>query len=742
MNRRKFIKGVSALTLVSMKPMMAFGTFGKTIAFEKEYPFIFGAQYYRAPTPEPACWEFDLKRMADMGFTDVKFWVQWRWSNRADGRYDFADLDQLMEIARKNNLRVTLNMIFDVAPVWLYELYPDAKQIANDGSVIEPYVVGHRQLGGHPGPCYNHPLALQKRKEFMRAAIEHFKKYENLFFWDVWNEPELSYPQRGASIDKLACYCTSCRNEFIHLLQNRYGSIDILNDVWGRCYNNWNEVELPRSTGAVKDFVDWREFHNHTMLQEARWRLDMVRELDPGRVSYLHVVPNTMQPFNAVSTCMDDFEVAKHCDVFAATMNNGPFFTPQVLSAANGKICYNVESHINGGAITAHQAILSLPDLLNDFLPQIGLGIKGFLFWQYRPEVLGVEAPAWGLTDLEGNDREITRAAHTFWETISPHKAQLMQAMPKEPEVAVWKSTKNEIFHYSIFSNLETLENSVNAYSEYFYFNNYTYRFVNSEMLNDLMGVKVLIMPSCYYLTSQEAEAIDRWVHNGGVLLVEAHLGGYNDDTGRHNRVVPGFGLADKWGIKEMVTASPYRLNMDTGGELNIEMTEDAKKLFRDFGVSGGKYIPVVMNDGSLLWGALRYAELQAGEAEVLGAFRPGTACIVKKKVGKGIVIYCGANIGEGSIKDKTAFVTFMDGVMNDAKLIKTLNVNTNHVRVDVLYSNGKEAFITIRNMSHNDETVTLNFKGKAKGMFGTLQIEGGKAFTIARGSSEIFKVI
>lgn len=77
-------------------------------------------------------------------------------------------------------------------------------------------------------------------------------------------------------------------------------------------------------------------------------------------------------------------------------MNNGPFFTPQVLSAGRGKICYNVESHINGGGITTHQAMLGMDDLLHDFIPQIGLGIKGFLFWQYRPEVLGIEAPAWG----------------------------------------------------------------------------------------------------------------------------------------------------------------------------------------------------------------------------------------------------------------------------------------------------------------------------------------------------------
>jgi hypothetical protein len=40
-----------------------------------ELPFIFGTQYFRVPTPEPACWEADFDKMNSLGFTDVKFFV-------------------------------------------------------------------------------------------------------------------------------------------------------------------------------------------------------------------------------------------------------------------------------------------------------------------------------------------------------------------------------------------------------------------------------------------------------------------------------------------------------------------------------------------------------------------------------------------------------------------------------------------------------------------------------------------
>ena len=62
----------------------------------ERFPFLFGAQYYRAPTPEPACWEGDLGRMRELGFNAVKFFVQWRWSHRAEDRFFFDDLDRLV----------------------------------------------------------------------------------------------------------------------------------------------------------------------------------------------------------------------------------------------------------------------------------------------------------------------------------------------------------------------------------------------------------------------------------------------------------------------------------------------------------------------------------------------------------------------------------------------------------------------------------------------------------------------
>jgi len=692
------------------------------------FPFLWGAQYYRTPTPSRENWDADLKRMSELGFTDVKFWLQWRWNHVAPDKFYFDDIDELMNIAEKYKLRVTINVICNVAPIWLYNMYPDAIQIRNDGHSCESETTQARQIGGNPGPCLNNPGALIERQKFFRESILHLKKHKNLAFWDVWSEPGFSHTSDVGAVEKLRCYCPHCKKAFTAWLKEKYTTIEKLNDIWGRNYSNWDELELPRSASTIKDFVDWCDFHSYVMTREAKWRLEMTKELDPKRVSYLHVTPNTATAFNSVTTCVNDFEVAKLCDVFAASMGNNQRVI-QMLSAGEGKICYAAENFINGGSIAYHQSVVTLNDLLNDLLPQMAMGIKGFLFWQYRPELLGIESPAWGLVNPDGSDRVVTNAVESFWKTFKPYTELLMKSSADKPDVAIWKSMKNEVFNYCTFGNFKSYTSSISAYTNFLSNHSYNFCYVNSGKLDNLNNIKVLIMPTCYYLTQQEAAAIDSWVNKGGVLLSEAHLGGYNDNTGRHSYVVPGFGLDKKWGIKEVETSSTYLL----------KFSDKQEEQLKDFDAKGGLYVPINMKDSSVLLGAWRFAKLQASDATVLGSFNDDYPSIISKKIGAGRVYYCGTNIGEGSEKNNKSFNTFLSKVMQESRVEPVLKSNVEKVWVKKLSQNGKMNFIVLRNLQDNEATVSLQFKGKAKGLFSGLSIEANKDIIIPKGFCDIF---
>lgn len=714
---------------------------------EKRFPFLFGAQYYRAPTPDPECWVSDFRNIQDLGFNAVKFFVQWRWSHRAPDRFYFTDLDRLMDLAEQHGLGVTLNFILDVSPLWLYELYPDARPIDNSGHSIEPYAVAHRQIGGHPGPCYRNPGALAERQRFIAVAVEHFRKHPALQMWDVWNEPELCFPQRTPDLSNMVCYCLHCAGGFRDWLKAKYVSLDHLNTVWGRCYETWTQVELPRHTGTITDFIDWREFHLDTLASEAAWRLETVERLDPQHGRYLHVVPNSY--FSAV-TCADDFAMAEHCEVFAATMTGGPTACMHVISAGRGKVCYNVESHINHGCTDIHQPVIELRQLLRDLLPQFGMGIKGVLFWQYRSEVLGFEAPAWGLVKADGSSRPVTTAVRQLWSTLKPFAAVLRKAVPRPAEIGVWRSRKNEIFHFCTQGQVGAFNAALEAYIQTLYWHNLPFILVNDQILatGELDNLKLLIMPNCYYVTQEEAQALDRWVQAGGILLCEAHLAGYNGTTGRYSQHVPGCGLAEAWGIHETDTTSPFQLHLPATQEIDSgALTEDVRKALKDFGTTGGKYFPIQMTGGALVWGAQRYAELAGDDLEPLGSFGSSQPCLVRKSVGKGVVFYCGTNLGEAAAGQDPSglqvilrMATAVAGIGDIGWLEPEL---AGTVHLDILYEEASARFAVLVSRAEREQTIHLRGWGRWQGLYTgiTWDLDGEISVQLPADFVDIFRI-
>ena len=738
------------------------------LAFEERFPFLFGTQYYRAPTPDPACWEQDFRAMQELGFNAVKFFVQWRWSHRAPGRFYFNDLDQVMELAAQHGLKVTLNFILDVAPVWLFDAYPDAKQIDIHGHSIEPYAVSHRQIGGHPGPCYNHPGALADRQRFVAVAVAHFRDHPALQMWDVWNEPELCFPQRTPDMNTIVCYCPHCARGFRAWVRRKYGRINKLNAVWGRCYESWEQVELPRGTGTITDFIDWREFHLDTMASEAKWRLRTVERLDPQHGRYLHVVPNSY--FSAV-TCADDFAMAEHCEVFAATMTGGPATCMHIISAGRGKVCYNVESHINHGCTDMHQPAIHLEQLKRDLLPQFGMGIKGVLFWQYRSEVLGFESPAWGLVKTDGSPRPVTAAVREFWETIKPIAADLRRAQPQSAEIGLWRSRKNEIFAFCAQGQVNNFNAALEAYIQALYWDNLPFVLINDQILTAqaLGGLKLLIMPNPYYLTQEEIDALDCWVQAGGTLLCEAHLAGYNGTTGRHSQSVPGGGLAERWDIHEVDTTSPRHLRYAETSEIDrpeastqyaapeaqYAAPDDVRKALKEFGATGGELFPIQMADRTLIWGAHRYATLSGEGLTPLGRFANDAPCLAHKTVGTGHVFYCGANLGDAAAAHHPeGLLALMRMAASAAGVQPTGLLETGAeycangaeaagtVHLDILYEHDQPRFAVLINKADQEQAVRLHMTGDWIGLFTgmTLHLGNESAIRLPAGFVEIFQ--
>lgn len=704
------------------------------MAMKRDYEFIFGVQYYRAPTPAPECWEEDLKNIKENGFNSVKFWVQWRWSHRSEEMFYFDDIDRLMDLAYENGLKVTLNVIFDVAPQWVLKKYPESKMITADGKTVEPIVVSHRQIGGFPGTCYNHKEAFEARMEFLRQTVKRYKDHPALDMWDVWNEPEQCGANRFPKEETLTCFCDTCKNKFAKYLECKYKSVDTLNDIWGRCYDSFEDIELPTTSATFGDFIDFREFHLDTMTEEANQRIRLIKEMDQTHPVYLHVVPNTSSIFNAL-TGVDDFAMAKECDVFASTNFVKPIWSILTTSAGRGKVCYNVECHIGVGSAKMHQKQISLKDMVNDLVPQIGMGLRGFMFWQYRPEVLGHEAPAWGVRKPDGSMGSVGLAAKDFIQALEPIIPDIMKAGAPQPEIAIWKGRKNEIFNFCVDKKLDSFAHTIEAYVNAAYYNNYNCCVVDDSVVKaGLEGIKLLILPICYEADRSFAKAVDQYVRQGGTVLCEAHLGGYDADRGRHSYRMPGLGLDEIWGIREEYTTSSYYLNNES--TLNqpdmTDVNDDVKKAIDAYGMSGGKVFGIHTAFGFGIYGAERFACVSGKEDEVIGRFGE-IPCMIMKNHGKGKIIYCGTNLGEAADFDLTAFEQFVVKVAELSGVKQNLYSVHRGVHIDKIDEN----IIVVNNSSETN--AEIKFDGEYQGIFfGKCTVD--RKIVINQNCAEIFK--
>jgi beta-galactosidase len=401
-------------------------------------------------------------------------------------------------------------------------------------------------------------------------------------------------------------------------------------------------------------------------------------------------------------------------------------------------VLWNVESHVNGGQTTMHQGQRTLTDLLHDWVPQIGAGVTGFLFWQFRAEVLGLEAPAWGVVRPDGSDRPVTKAAADFRRLLGDHAQALTRCTPQRATVGIWHSQENELFSWSVHGSLDHFNAGQQAWLDLAWTRNLPVAFVPTCAAlggTGLESLRVLVMPSPYLLGQAEADALAAWVEAGGVLLTEAHLGAYDRDRGRHSTTVPGLGLAARFAIRESESMSTWHLPVERSAAF-ANATDDVKKMLAG-GAAGGKHVPLRLAGGTIAWGALRYTELAAPQAEVLGRFAE-TPSIVASRVGNGLVIYAGTDLGAAAGQGRAGMEALFDRALAAAGLEAT--VKASGARVSLLHEDGALRYVTVVNPDNATREFSADLPA-LQGVFTGECWESGATRTLPPRFAELFAV-
>ncbi len=494
--------------------------------------YVFGIQYYRAPTPLPEEWAEDLEQIKILGLNAVQIRVQWRWNERREGEYDFSDVDRLFDMAEKSGQNVIIKFMLETAPDYIFRRYHGSRCDMN-GKPLRAGGHGAFYIGGW-WPCFDNPEVMERAQEFVRVCVRRYCQRENLLLWNIWNEP------RVRPIGD--CGCPDSIQSYHQYLCREYGSIETYNDRFGKCYEDFSTIEPPAMPYDYVDLFVWRRWAAVALAQRLRSIYRTVREIDSRHPVISHAGVGRIQQ-DAAADVSDDFANAAEVDFYGTSfgvMNN---FTNCLEESMAFLLCdwqRAVNPYFWVYELYPEYGSWFLPATIYDFKfrlwAAIAGGCKGIMMWQYRAERVGCESDQSGLVNIDGSPKMVTPAAAEAARWIKDHEEFLLQSKVKEDGVAILYDSDsdliNRVEHTGCNGDLHNFDldcpfpypykKSVWGIYALFRELGIQCRVIDSRHIREnLQDMKLLYIPEGFLLTETHWQEIRHFAEAGGQVIAE-----------------------------------------------------------------------------------------------------------------------------------------------------------------------------------------------------------------------------
>jgi beta-galactosidase len=568
---------------------------GKEVAMGSVFPY--GAVYFRKSNPPTEDWARDHKTAAQIGMNTFRHWVLWSAIEVAPGKYDWADYDRMMDLAHANGIKVILAEFTTCAPEWAFRRYAHARYLASDGTRQDSEIGASTVVGGFPGLCLDNEDALALAERFLTALVERYRPHPALLGYDVWNEN--SYP--GGSPRKMNCYCDATKAKLRDWTRKKYGSLEAVAKTWNlySC-ETWDDVNPPESLGPYAQSLDWIDFRIDDAFRLLKWRVDLIRRLDPKHLVVAHGVAGTLEALP--SATHNEWRSAELMDVWGLTWiasrhGNAPWLQCHAMDlargGARGKPFWHAEAE--AGPLWMQPQETGRPkedgrepdaeDVRIWNLISCACGARGILYPRWRPLLDG---PLFGAFGPFGMDGSITPRAEMAgrvakWANANP---DVWHSRPVKGDVGLLFVPESENFAYAQQGSTEYYRQSIEGAYQAFFDSNIQPDFV---ALDDIDDYKLVYLPYPVMLKRATAEKLKAYVRAGGALVCEG-LPGYFGDRGHVGTVQPNFGLDQLFGAREKY--------VEFDPDISDQMTLDIRgqkiygRYFRqDYDLTGGKAI-------------------------------------------------------------------------------------------------------------------------------------------------------
>lgn len=488
-----------------------------------------GTCYYPEHWPE-SMWADDLERMKKTGIEVIRVGeFSWNLTEPVEGTYVDDFWNGFLDLCSDIGMKVIFCTPTATPPAWLTEKYPEVLNAKRDQSLVYH---GERCHVNHNSVIYR-----QKTELITEHLASHFGSHPSIIGWQIDNEINCETDEYYSESDDIA---------FRNWVLRRYESLDALNEAWGtrfwnQTYTSFSEVHIPRQTnhnvGNPHQNLDYRRFISDTARSYIKLQSDIIRKyLKEGDFITTNGMFN-LDNHNMNRESLDFFTYDSYPN-FAYDENYEKRGERDLLDRWWSKNLSEVRSVSEPFGIMEQQSgaggwttrmIMPTPrpgQIRLWTMQSIAHGAEYVSYFRWRTSTIGTEIYWHGILDYSNREnRRIEEVSKICDEVRKLSKLSGSRYVAKVAVVKTWDnqwdagcdkwhSMLEDISQKGIFAAATKSHTPI----DYIYLGSYT-------SWEELKDYDLLIFPHAVVVTQMEAMILERYVKEGGRLLLGCRAG-------------------------------------------------------------------------------------------------------------------------------------------------------------------------------------------------------------------------
>lgn len=365
----------------------------------------YGCDYNPDQWPEEV-WDDDVRLMKKAGVNLVSVGIfSWAKIETSEGVYDFDWLDRIIDKLGEAGIAVDLASATASPPMWLTQAHPEVLWKDYRGDVCQP---GARQHWRPTSPVFR-----EYALKLCRAMAEHYKGNPYVVAWHVSNE---------YGCHNRFDYSEDAEHAFQQWCEERYGTIDAVNDAWGTAFwaqrmNDFSEIVPPRFIGDGNfmnpgKLLDFKRFSSDALKAFYIAERDTLAEITPD----LPLTTNFM--VSASGSVLDyddwgdevDFVSNDHYFIPGEAHLDELAFSASLVDGIARKDPWFLMEHSTSAVNWREINYRKEPgQLVRDSLAHVAMGADAVCYFQWRQSKAGAEKFHSAMVPHAGEDSAVFR---------------------------------------------------------------------------------------------------------------------------------------------------------------------------------------------------------------------------------------------------------------------------------------------------------------------------------------------